>query len=129
MLLNPVELPRKLISSRYRGSLDGVLPSNFGALDVPQRGIWNYWAIAGGGICTWLVGGGIGMLRMLRMEVGNRMGTQSSEADEEDDSDGVNKGKSGLVLDMSRKKVGSKRNDRDSDGVRLDRMGDSGEEF
>ena len=47
--------------------------------------------------------------------------------DGNDDSDGVNKGESRLVLDMSRKKLGLKRNDRDGDGVRSDKMGDDGE--
>ena len=47
--------------------------------------------------------------------------------DGEDDSDGVNKGESGLVSDTSRKKLGSKRNDRDDDGVKLDKIGDDGE--
>ena len=47
--------------------------------------------------------------------------------DGEDDSDGVNKGESGLVSDTSRKKLGSKRNDRDGDGVKLDKIGDDGE--
>ena len=49
--------------------------------------------------------------------------------DGNDDSDGVNKGESGLVSDMSEKKLGLKRNDRDSDGIRLDKIGDDGEKF
>ena len=49
--------------------------------------------------------------------------------DGNDDSDGVNKGESGLVSDMSGKKLGLKRNNRDSDGIRLDKMDDDGEKF
>ena len=63
------------------------------------------------------------------MEGGNKIGMWCGHTDGEEDLDGVNKGKSGLVLDMSRKKLGLKRNDKDSDRVRLDRTGDSGEEF
>ena len=75
MLLSLVELPRKLISFRYQGSSDDILLSNFGILGVPYRGIWNCCAIAGGEICSWLIGDGIRLIGRLRTEGGNRIGT------------------------------------------------------
>ena len=63
------------------------------------------------------------------MEGDNEIGMWCRDTDGEEDSNRVNKGKSGLVLNMSGKKLGLKRNDKNDDGVRLDKMGDGGEKF